>query len=80
LRTSRSSSSRSIYLGPILWIRPFGTSMDCITILLLKLLNTSSLCIWDKSTLVILCFYDDFMRITILIKNMLQLLSVALSL
>jgi hypothetical protein len=52
--------------------------MDCITVLLLKLLNTSSLCRWDKSTLVILCFYGDLMRIIILIKNMLQLLSVAL--
>jgi hypothetical protein len=79
LKTNRSSGSRSIW-DSILWIRPLGTSMDCITVLLLKLLNTSSLCVWDKSTLVILCFYGDLMRIIILIKNMLQLLPVALPL
>jgi hypothetical protein len=36
------------------------------------------LCIGDKSTLVILCFYGDIMRIIILTKHMLQLPIVAL--
>jgi hypothetical protein len=79
LRISKNSSSKSIW-NSILWIRPLGTNIDCITVLLLKLLNTSTLCIWYKSTLVILCFYGDFMKIIILIKNVLQLLPVALPL
>ena len=44
------------------------------------LLNTSTLCICDNSTLVMLCFYGDLMRIFIFIKNMLQFLLVALPL
>ena len=52
--------------------------MDCITVLFMRLLNTITLCIWDKSNLVILCLYGDLMRI--IIKNMLQLFPVALPL
>ena len=77
MRTNRSSSSRSIW-DSILWIRPLGTSMDCITVLFMRLLNAIALCIWDKSNLVILYLYGDLMRI--ISKNMLQLLLVALPL
>ena len=71
LRSSRSSSSRSFW-NSILWIRPLGMIIDCVTVLFMRLLNTSTLCNWDDSILVMLCFFDDIMRIFILIKNMLQ--------
>jgi hypothetical protein len=32
------------------------------------LLNTSTLCIWDDGTIVMLCFYGDLMRIFILLR------------
>jgi hypothetical protein len=46
----------------------------------MRLLYTSKLCIWDNSTLVILCFYGDLMRIFYVIKNMLQFITIALPL
>jgi hypothetical protein len=55
-------------------------SIDYVTIYLLRLLNTSTLCIWDKSTLVMLCVYGDLMRIFYFIKNILQFLPVTLPL
>jgi hypothetical protein len=75
LRTSRSSSSKSIW-DSILWIRPLRTSIDCITLLLIRLLITSTLCICDKSTLIMLCFYGNLMKF--FTKNMLQFLLVFL--
>ena len=46
----------------------FGTSIDCVTVLIMRLLNTSTLCIWDINTPVLLCFYGDLMRIFILLR------------
>jgi hypothetical protein len=46
----------------------------------MRLLYTSTICIWDNSILVMLCFYDDLMRILNFIKNTLQFLSIALPL
>jgi hypothetical protein len=46
----------------------------------MRLLYTSTLCIWDNSTLVMLCCYGDLMRIFYFIKNMFQFLPVALPL
>ena len=79
LRTNRSSSSKSIW-DSNLWSRPLGTRIGCITVLILRWLNTSTLYIWDISTLVILWFYGDLMKYFYFIKNMLQFLPVALPL
>jgi hypothetical protein len=46
----------------------------------MRLLYTSTLCIWDNSTLVMLYFYGDLMRIFYFIKNMLRFLPIALPL
>ena len=46
----------------------------------MRLLYTSTLCIWDNSTIVLLCFYGDLMKKIYFIKNMLQLLPVTLPL
>jgi hypothetical protein len=46
----------------------------------MTLLYTSTLCIWDNSTLIMLCFYGDLMRIFYFIKNILRFLPIALPL
>jgi hypothetical protein len=46
----------------------------------MRLLYTSTICIWDNSILVMLCFYGDPMRILNFIKNTLQFLPIALPL
>jgi hypothetical protein len=47
----------------------------------MRLLYTSTICIWDSSTLVMLCFYSNLMRnFFYFINNILQFLIVALPL
>jgi hypothetical protein len=46
----------------------------------MRLLYTSTLCIWDNSILVMLCFYGDLVRIFYFIKNILRFLPIALPL
>jgi hypothetical protein len=61
--------------------RPLRTSINCVTILLMRLLNITILCVCDfimkiYSTLVMLCFSGDYIVRIFFFTFMLQLLSV----